>query len=92
MVNEPVDGSNGHHGVTEDCLPLAEGLIGSDHDALALIAIGNQLEEDRSFRFGLLDIAEVIDNDEVKAVKLFKRSLKLQMQLFFLQMLNEVGG
>ena len=88
MVNEPVDGGNGHHRVAEDGVPLAKRLVGRDEYTLAFIAIGNQLEEDRGFSFGLLDIAEVIDDDEVKAVKLLQAGRKLQLQLGLLQLLH----
>ena len=87
-MNESVNGSDGHHGVAENGFPLAEGLISGDHNALALIAISNEFKEDGGFSLRLLDIAEVIDDDEVEAVKLFESSLKLQMQLLLLQLLD----
>ena len=88
MVNEAVNGSNGHHGVAEDRLPLTKRLIGGDHDALALIAIGNEFKENGGFSFRLLDVAEVVNDDEVKTVELFESSLKLQLQFSLLQQLN----
>ena len=84
MVNESVNGSDGHHGVAEDRFPLTERLISRDHDAFTLIAISNQLKENGGFSFRLLDVAEVINDDEIKAVELFESSLKLQMQLVLL--------
>ena len=63
MVDEAIDGSNGHHGIGKDGIPLTEGLIGRDQQAFAFVAVSDQLEENGSFRLGLFDIAEVV-NDE----------------------------
>ena len=84
MVNEPVNGSDGHHGVAEDRFPLTEGLISRHHDAFTLIAIGNEFKENGGFSFRLLDVAKVINNDQIKAVEFLESSLKLQMQLLLL--------
>lgn len=92
MVNEAVNGGDGHHGITKDGVPLTERLIGSDHDAFALIAVGNEFKENGGFCLGFLDIAEVINDHEVKAVELFQGRLKLEMKLFFLEMLDQGGG
>ncbi len=45
MVHEAVDHGGGHHVVTEDFAPAAEGFVGCDDQAGALVAGGDELEE-----------------------------------------------
>ena len=54
MVYQPVDGGDGHDGVGEDLIPSAEGLIGGDNQAAALIAVGNELKQYLGLGIGLL--------------------------------------
>lgn len=45
MVDQPVDGGDGHDGIGEDLIPGTEGLVGGDDQAAALVAVGDELEE-----------------------------------------------
>ena len=57
VVNYWVDRREGVHGIFENYLPFGENQIGRDHDAAALIALGEECEEDfhsQAFR-GFLD-------------------------------------
>ena len=92
MVNEPVNRRDRHHGITKNGMPLTKRLISRDHDAFALIAIGNEFKEDGGFGLRLLDIAKVINEQEVEAVELFEGRLKLEMELLLLQVLHQGGG
>ena len=51
VMNEAVNRRDGHHGITKDGMPLTKGLIGRDHDAFTLIAVGNKFKEDGGFGF-----------------------------------------
>ena len=50
MMHEAVNGSDGHHGIRKDTVPLAGSLIGGDEQALTLVAMSNELKENRGFR------------------------------------------
>lgn len=69
-MNEAVDGCHGGHGILEDLVPLGEDQVGGDDDALSFVALGQELEKDFHFLAGLLDIADVIEDDGVKALEL----------------------
>ena len=68
MVNETVNSSDSHHRITKNRLPFAEGLVSRDHDTFALIAIGNEFKKNGGFGLGFLDIAEIINEQEVETV------------------------
>src|ERR1039457_2453946 len=48
VVNQTVDRGHGRHWVFEDLVPLREHQVGGDDDRLLLIALGEEMEEDRS--------------------------------------------
>lgn len=50
MVDQAVNGGNGHHRIGKDALPLTKRLIRRDQEALALIAVGNEFKQHRGFR------------------------------------------
>jgi hypothetical protein len=75
MVNQSVNGGNGHDGVSKDVVPLTKGLIGGDDEASRFIAMGNEFKEDGGFSLRLFDIAEVIYQEEIKAVELSEEGL-----------------
>jgi len=54
VMDEPVDRGDGHCLVEEDGIPGTEWLVGGDERGSALVARGDQLEEDASL--GLLTI------------------------------------
>ena len=45
-MDEAVDGGDGDGRIGEDLVPLAEGLIAGDDKALALVALGDEFEQD----------------------------------------------
>ena len=77
MMHQPINSSHGHHVIGEDMVPLVEGLIGSDQKTFSFIAMSNQLKKNGGFSLRLFDIAEIIDDKKVVAVKLFKQSGQL---------------
>ena len=46
MVDEAVDGGDRDGGIGEDLPPFAEGLVAGDDQRAALVAFGDELEED----------------------------------------------
>jgi hypothetical protein len=61
VVDEPVDHRGGDHVVAEDLAPAAEGLVGGDDQARALVARRDELEEEVG-GFGFEgDVADLVD-------------------------------
>ena len=62
MMNEPVDGSQGHGGIGEDCVPLAEGLVGGDEHGSSLVSCADKLEQHAGLGLILGDIGDVVED------------------------------
>ena len=75
MMHQSINGSHGHHVISEDMVPLTEVLIGSDQKTFSFIAMSNQFKKDGGFSFRLFDIAKIIDNQEL-AIHPKKNNLK----------------
>ncbi len=84
MMNQSIDCNHRHHRVAEDRIPLTEGLIGCYQETSTFITMGNEFKEDRGLHFRLLDIAQVIQHQEVKAVELHQTRWQLQLVLVLL--------
>ncbi len=52
VMHQAIDGGDRHPRVREDGVPAGERLVGRDEDALALVALGDQFEQNG--RFGLV--------------------------------------
>ena len=61
MVNEPIDRRRRRHLITKDPIPMRENQIAGDEDRAALVAFGEQREENLGFLGTLLDVADVVD-------------------------------
>ena len=59
MVNDPVNRRGGGHGVGEDALPIREDQVGGDAQRPALVAFGDEGEEDLRLLVALGEIAQV---------------------------------
>src|SRR5208283_5910006 len=73
MVDEAVDRRYGHRWVGEDLVPRAEGLVAGRDQALALVTLGDELEQHGGLGLILADISEVIENQAIEAVELGER-------------------
>jgi hypothetical protein len=92
VVDQAVDGSGCGHGVAEDSIPLAEDKVAGEREASALVALGNQREEDFGFLRALLDVAEVVEDNEVEAVELSQGTRQSQVALGGEQLLYDLVG
>ena len=67
VVGEAVQGGGGEEMIAEDLRPLLRGAVGGEHDAAALVAVGDHFIE----VFGSLRVqgseTEVIQNEQVRA-------------------------
>lgn len=69
VVHDPVDGGGRGHRILEDLIPLREHQVRCDHDALALVAFGEQRKEHLHLRPVLLNVSDVIERQALEAVK-----------------------
>jgi len=68
MDNAVNCGSSGH-GIFEDLVPLGEDEVGSDDDAAAFVAFGQQSKKDFHLITRLLNIADVVKDEHFKAIQ-----------------------
>lgn len=69
MVNESIDRGGGSHGVLEDAVPLAKDEIARD-DGPTLVPFGHEREDHLNLVRALLQIADVVEDDDLEAVEL----------------------
>jgi hypothetical protein len=68
-MDEAVDRRRRGHWVLEGPIPLAEEEVAGDDHAPALVALGEEREEDFHLLAALLDVADVVEDDGVEAVE-----------------------
>ena len=69
VVHDAVDGGCRGHRVLEDAIPLGEHEVGRDENALSLVALAEEGEEDLHLVAVLLDVADVVEEHCVKLVE-----------------------
>ena len=67
MVGEPVEQGCGHLGIAKDGAPLAEAQVGGDGHAGALVELAEQVEQQGAARCAERQVAQLVEDDEVKA-------------------------
>jgi len=92
VMAQAVDGCHRHGLVREHLIPLGERCVGRDGDALALIALTNQLEEHRCLGLVPLGIAEVVKHQQVEATELGQLGRQPQIAACCLQALHQFAG
>ena len=92
MVDEPVDGGDGHGFIGEDVVPVLEGLIAGDDQRPPLISLGDELEEDAGLALILPGIAKIVQNQAIKAIQLGQHLGKGEISPCCLELLDHVGG
>jgi hypothetical protein len=65
VMHQAVNRRERHRGIREDTGPLAEGSVRGDQQAAAFISSGNQFEQHAGLRLIAIDVAEVIENDQL---------------------------
>ena len=70
MMNHPVDGGSGGHGVGEYMLPLGEDQVGGNAQGAAFVAFGDEGEEYFRLLGPLGQVAQVVQQQEVVVVEL----------------------
>jgi hypothetical protein len=77
VVDEPADEGGGHHGVAEDLAPLLEAAVGGDGDRAALVAAGDEREEEVGRGSLERQVADLVDDEQVVALEAPELRLKL---------------
>jgi len=91
VVHETVNCGERHGGIRKDGCPFAERSVRGDQEAAALVSGSNQLEQHAGLRLIPIDVAEIIENDQVVFVELLEGALQRQRLPGGLQTLHEVG-
>ena len=81
VMDHPVDGRGGGHGVGEDVLPLGEDQVGGDAQGAAFVAFGDEGEEDLGLLSALGQVAQVVEEQEVEVVQLAQPAGQVQVAL-----------
>lgn len=92
VVDEAIDGGEGHGGVWEDPVPLAEGLVGSDQEGSSLVPGADQLEEHAGLGLVLGDVGEVVEDQQMVLVELGDGGFQGKFASGDLKALHQVGG
>ena len=79
VMHEAVHRGDGHCFVGEHFIPPRERGVRCKRDALSLVSLGNQLEQDGGFGLIASGVAEVIEDQQVESVKLCE--LRWQAQI-----------
>src|SRR4029077_13089773 len=79
VVHQAVDGGDGHGGIGEDRIPGAEGLVCGDQQGPALVAGGDQLEDDGGLGLALLDVGQVVEDEQMVFVELLDGGRQLEV-------------
>ena len=79
MVHQPVYGRGGGHWILEYLVPFVEDKIAGDDQASAFIALGKEREEDFHFFPALLNITDIIQDNDVKALEFVQQGRDLQV-------------
>ena len=62
-MDQPVDGGRRGHRIVKDGLPLGKGQIAGDQDRSAFVAMRQECKEDFHLFAGVLDIADVVEDE-----------------------------
>lgn len=82
-MHHAVNGGGGGHRILEDLIPLGEHDVGRDHDAPALVPLGQQGEQHFHFGAVVLHIADVIEYPTFNALEPAQLACQPQIALGF---------
>ena len=90
-MHEAVDRGDGHGGIREDRIPCAEGLVCGDQQGTALVAGGDQFEDDAGLGLALLDVGEIVEDQQMVFVEFLEGGCQFEILTCRLKVLDEVG-
>src|SRR5208282_5908012 len=92
VVRKPVDRRHRHRRVGEDLVPLAEGLIASGDQALALVAPGDEPQQYAGLGLVVADVAEIVEHEHLESVELGETRRRGGVAPRRLQLLHKIDG
>ena len=92
VMDEPVDGGEGHGLIGKDFSPFAERLICGDEQRASFVACADEFEEDAGFRLILGDMGKIVEDEQMIFVELVDRRFEGEVAPRDLRFLHEVGG
>ena len=88
-MHQAVDSGACRHRIFEDGFPLAEWKVAREHHAPSLVTFRQQREQHLHLFTALLNVADVINDDRVKAREPFQQAAQLQVSFGDQQFLNQ---
>jgi hypothetical protein len=92
VMDEAIDGRQGHGLIREDFAPFAERLIGGDEHRSSLVAGADQLKQNAGLCLILGDIGEIVENQQVLFVEFGDRRFEREITARDLEFLHEICG
>jgi hypothetical protein len=92
VMDEAVDGRGGGHGILEDAVPFTEDEVAGDEERAPLVALGHEGEEDLDFLSALLDVANVVEDEQVERVELGQSARESEVTFGSEELLDEAKG
>ena len=92
VVGQAVEQGGRHLWIAKDARPIAEGEIGGDDDRGALVEPADQMEQQLTAGLGEGEIAEFIEDDEVKAREIIGEPSLAASAAFGLELVDEIDG
>lgn len=92
MMNEPVDGSHGHHFVWKNLIPFAERSVGGNDEAAGFIAVCDKLEQNVGLLLSLFNETQIIQNEHPELVKFLQGVFELELLSSLLKLLYQDGA
>jgi len=92
VVDQAVDRGHSHRRVGEDLIPFAERLIAGGDQAAALVALGDELEQNVGLGLVLAHLAKIVEDEHIEAVESSQGSGEREVASRCLELLHEVGG
>lgn len=81
MMDQAIDRGSRRHLIAKDPIPVREDQIARDDDGAALVAFGEEREENLGFVGALLDIAHVIEDQHRELIEFPQGARQLQIAL-----------
>jgi hypothetical protein len=90
VVGEPVEQRGRHLGITKDRRPFAEGEVCGDDDGGSLVELAYEMEEQLSAGLRKRQVAELVEDDEVRARQLRRQPPVPPASSFGLELVDQI--
>src|SRR3546814_11437667 len=82
----------GEGGIREDVVPCRKWLVGGNGERVAVVAVGDELEQGAGFDLVLADVGQIVEHDEIELVELVEHGGQAEVAARGLELLDHVGG